>query len=503
LLQREVALKVLKQEWAAKPNVSMRFLREARALAAVRHDHVVEVYDYGEIEGVRFVTMPLLAGETLEKRLELQNCLPSLETARIGAELAEGLAAIHEKGLIHRDVKPSNIWLESPGERVKLLDFGLVRDTGEIDGMTNPGGLVGTPAYMSPEQLNGAEVDARSDLFSLGSVLYKTVTGRNAFAAPTLSATLAAIGEKHPAPAWTVNPAIPMPLSNLIDRTLQKNPRARPAAAKEVADELRRLIGLSETDSGRGRGARPRWARWPRFSRNGISAAVFAAMLVLAGLMTFWVSNRWRDNPVSSEGSNAPVDALRVRALDVLHFDNRDAAKSIPRGPLGKDSFGARLGDDIKVTARLSRKAYAYLIVFRPDGTEEVLYPQGADLAPELTDEPHYPSRERNKVYGLTEGTGLWLVALVASDAPLPPYAEWRKVHGPPPWSKLAGEPNVVWLDDGQWLEALTPLGVRNRSVRSEKELAVTTPIIRLVDWLKAEAKGAGAAVEFTVQAAR
>jgi serine/threonine protein kinase len=506
LLRREVALKVLKQDWAAKPSVSIRFLREARALAAVRHDHVVEVYDYGEIDGVSFVTMPLLAGETLEKQLERQNCLKPSEVVRIGAELAEGLAAIHEKGLIHRDVKPSNVWLESPSGRVKLLDFGLARDTVDLERATVPGALVGTPAYMSPEQLNGREVDARSDLFSLGSVLYKAATGQLAFAAPTLSATLAAIGEKEPRPARAVNPSVPDGLSSLIEKLHRKNPQERPATALAVVRELRQSANALETPGTKMLLAEPQRTRLPRAWRDGGIAAALVALLVIAILWIPSLSNHPRDEGGSSLPvlkPSEPVEALRVRQLDVLHFENRDATKTTPRGPFGKESFGATLGDDIKVTARLSRPAYAYLIVFRPDGQDEVLFPQGANLIPELTDEPHYPSIERNKVYGLTDGTGLWLVALVASDSPLPSYAEWRKQHRAAPWTKSAGQPNVVWIDDSQWLEALTPGGLRNRGVRGEKTATGTTPIVSIVDWLKSETGGTGAAVGFTVEPAK
>jgi hypothetical protein len=161
------------------------------------------------------------------------------------------------------------------------------------------------------------------------------------------------------------------------------------------------------------------------------------------------------------------------------------------------------LGDDIKVTARLSRPAYCYLIVFRPDGKDEVLYPQGANLVPEMTDEPRYPSKDRSKVYGLTDGTGLWLVALVATETPLPTYADWRRHHTGCPWQKSDGEAALVWLDDGQWLEAMTPRGLRNRGARGEKEAAGTVPVVRVLDWLKAQTGGTGWAVGFTVEAGR
>jgi serine/threonine protein kinase len=248
-LGRDVALKVLRPDLAANPSSAERFLREARALAAVRHDHVVEIYDYGQQNDVLFATMPLLSGETLETRLKRHSPLPPTEVIRIGAELAAGLDAVHDKGLIHRDLKPSNVWLETPSGRVKLLDFGLARDPQAEDRVTNPGAVTGTPAYMSPEQVNGLALDARSDLFSLGSVLYKAATGQLAFAGPTLTATLAAVGEKEPIPARTVNPSVPAGLSDLIERLHQKKPANRPASAAEVMKELRGLAASWEAST--------------------------------------------------------------------------------------------------------------------------------------------------------------------------------------------------------------------------------------------------------------
>src|SRR5208283_1181795 len=173
------------------------------------------------------------------------------------------------------------------------------------------------------------------------------------------------------------------------------------------------------------------------------------------------------------------TEPLRVRALDVLHFRNIDNKRTEPRRALGTDSFGAGPEDDVKVTAHLSRPAYSYLIVFRPDGKDEALYPQRASDEPELTDEPVYPSKDRSKVYGLTDGTGLWVIALVASDSPLPAYAEWRRQHPGGPWARSDGEANVVWLDDGQWLEAVTPRGIRTRAERGEKEAPGARPVLQ------------------------
>jgi hypothetical protein len=502
-LGRDVALKTVRPD---VPGTTERFLREARAMAAVRHDHVIEVYDYGEENGVRFVAMPLLAGETLAARLRRQSPLPAAEVIRVGRELAEALAAVHEKRLIHRDLKPSNVWLEAPRGRVKLLDFGLARDPRADGGVTCTGTIVGTPAYMSPEQVNGLDLDGRSDLFSLGSVLYEAAAGQAAFREPTRSATLQAVGEKDPPPARTVNPAVPDGLSKLIERLHHKRPADRPASAADVAKELGRLgaePGAPTTDWPAVQPAAGRRQAWSRGTRIAVASA--SGLLLSVGAILFYsVMNHPREIGAVKDPSTALAlasEPVRVRALDVLHLENIDDKKTNPRGALGKESFGASPEDDIKVTARLSRPACCYLIVFRPDGVDEVLYPQGANEAPERTDEPRYPSKDRSKVYGLSDGTGLWLVALVASDQPLPTYADWRRQHAGGPWVKSESEANLVWLDDGSWLEALTPGGPRNRGTRGEKQAAGTSPVVQVVDWLKGETGGVVSAVGFTVRA--
>jgi hypothetical protein len=457
---------------------------------------------------VRFVAMPLLVGEPLAARLRRQVPLPAAEVMRIGKELSEALAAVHEKGLIHRDLKPSNIWLEAPRGRVKLLDFGLARDPRGRDSVTSPGTLVGTLAYMSPEQVNGLALDARSDLFSLGSVLYEAATGRAAFVAPTPTALLHAVGEQHPPAARTVNPAAGAALSDLIERLHQKRPEDRPASAGEVAKELSQMAEAPDTPTTDSPAARPAdrrrlgWSQRTHFAMAGAGGL----LLILAALVGYSEMTRPRKTRAVETASTAPAivsEPLHVRALDVMHLESIADSKSRMRGVLGKEVFGASPEDDIKVTARLSRPAYCYLIVFRPDGVDEALYPQGADATPERIEEPHYPSNDRTKVYGLTDGQGLWLVALVASEQPLPSYADWRRQHPSGPWEKSDGEPGVVWLDDGNWLEAVTPRGVQNRSPRGEKKAAGTSAIVEVVDWLKAETGGVVSAVGFTVKAKR
>jgi hypothetical protein len=171
-LGRHVALKTLRRELAAKPQAKERFLREARLAAAVENDHIVPIYHVGEDAGTPYLAMPVLQGQSLEDLLRQRRVLAVPEVLFLGIQIAEGLAAAHERGLIHRDIKPSNIWVEpTGGGRVKILDFGLARSIEADTCLTQAGAIVGTPSYMAPEQARGDKLDARADLYSLGVVL--------------------------------------------------------------------------------------------------------------------------------------------------------------------------------------------------------------------------------------------------------------------------------------------------------------------------------------------
>src|SRR5207247_654376 len=171
-LHREVALKTLRPELAANAQAKERFLREARLAASIEHDNIVHIYHVGEDRGIPFLAMQLLRGTSLEDLLKRSPVLKIKQVLRVGIQIAEGLAAAHQRGLIHRDIKPGNIWLEpTGGGRVKILDFGLARVTAGEIGITQSGTILGTPAYMPPEQARGEKVDHRCDLYSLGCVL--------------------------------------------------------------------------------------------------------------------------------------------------------------------------------------------------------------------------------------------------------------------------------------------------------------------------------------------
>ncbi|HKB01784.1 MAG TPA: serine/threonine-protein kinase, partial [Gemmataceae bacterium] len=245
-LKRRVAIKVMHPRLAADPAARARFLREAEAMARLDHEHVVPVYEASEDPAARvaYLVMPFLQGEPLDARLKHEGRLPAAEVIRIGREAADGLQAAHDRGLIHRDVKPANIWLDPRG-KVKLLDFGLAR-VGEPDPeLSVDGRVVGTPAYMAPEQARGEAVDYRADLFALGCVLYRMATGVAPFAGPSSVATLYSITTGPPPDPLTANPGLSAGLAALIKRLLAKNPVDRPPSAGHVAREL---AGLESAD---------------------------------------------------------------------------------------------------------------------------------------------------------------------------------------------------------------------------------------------------------------
>jgi WD40 repeat protein/serine/threonine protein kinase len=306
-LERQVALKVMRPALASNPAARQRFLREARLTAALEHDHIVTIFQVGEDRGIPYLAMPLLKGESLERRLKRQGKLPLAETLRIGREIALGLAAAHARGLIHRDIKPGNIWLEArgepgasvPGGRVKILDFGLARPAADTAHLTQSGAIVGTPAYMAPEQTRGGAAGPSADMFSLGCVLYRMATSVLPFTGPDTLALLAALANDTPAAPCELDPSLPAAFSDLVMRLLARKPEHRPQSAHVVAgwlevlqrDQSAALPGLPKRaddtqslDQSAGAAATPAPARPLRRPRLLLVAAV---VLVAAGLGAF------------------------------------------------------------------------------------------------------------------------------------------------------------------------------------------------------------------------
>ncbi len=240
-LQRVVALKVLAPRLAASATARQRFVREAQAAAAVRDDHVIAIHAVSDDGALPYLVMEYISGVTLQDRLRQGGPLEVAEALRIGLQVAVGLAAAHAQGLVHRDIKPANVLLENGLQRVKITDFGLARAAADA-GLGEHGLISGTPQFMAPEQARGEHTTERSDLFSLGAVLYTLCAGRPPFRGDSTAAVLKSVCEDHPRPIRELRPDAPEALGDLIDKLLAKAPEDRCGSAREVAELLTGLL---------------------------------------------------------------------------------------------------------------------------------------------------------------------------------------------------------------------------------------------------------------------
>jgi WD40 repeat protein len=286
-LHRIVAIKVMAPALASSASARQRFNRESRAAAAVRNEHVIDIHAVGEENGLPYLVMELIAGRSLQERIDQTGPMQLKEVLRIGLQTARGLAAAHAQGVIHRDIKPANILLENGVERVKITDFGLARAVDDAS-LTQSGVVTGTPQYMAPEQARGEAVDHRADLFSLGSVLYAMCTGRPPFRAGTTMGVIRLVSDVEPRPIREVNPDVSERLAAIIAKLHAKEPAQRFQSAAEVAEALEQhLAEVQHPESGRlaprvGTPSRSEGTTHKRRRRWAIVAA--AAALLVGGL---------------------------------------------------------------------------------------------------------------------------------------------------------------------------------------------------------------------------
>ncbi len=279
-LRRLVAVKVMRPDVARRPDARDRFLREARAAAAVKHEHVVTIHAVGEEHGLLFLAIEYLEGESLQAHLERRRAVPLADALRIARETARGLAAAHRLGLVHRDVKPANLWLEAPDGRVKILDFGLARPAEQAAAISQSGLVIGTPAFMAPEQARGEPLDGRSDLFSLGVVLYRLCTGAMPFRAPTAAGLLTALAVDRPPRPSALAAGLPAEVDRLVLDLLEKAPDRRPPSAQAAAERIAAIERRLEAGP-------------PRRPRTSIAALLLAALAAggAAGAYQLYVRN--------------------------------------------------------------------------------------------------------------------------------------------------------------------------------------------------------------------
>ena len=303
-LGRDVAIKVLPETLARNPEALRRFEREARTIASLNHPNILSIHDFGTDQGIPYAVMELLEGETLANVVK-RGPLGWRRTIEIGIAIAEGLAAAHAKRVTHRDLKPANVFITSDG-RVKILDFGIARvkpgaDDAPTSAVTEPGTVLGTVGYMSPEQVRGEEVEAPSDIFSFGCVLYEMLAARNPFKRGTNAETMAAILKEEPPDLALAGQDIPGSLSAVVGTCLQKNPTERP----ESASELARLFKALLTDSIAATPTLPARRRSKRFAfLTGLG------LLALAAFFAYWLLG-----PVSAPSGIRSIAVLPFRPL--------------------------------------------------------------------------------------------------------------------------------------------------------------------------------------------
>ena len=355
-LDRTVAIKILPQGLAGTPEVRQRFEREARAVSSLNHPHICALYDVGNQDGTEYLVMEYIEGETLSKRLE-SGPLATSDLLRYAIEIADALDRAHRQGVIHRDLKPGNIMLTKSG--AKLLDFGLAKASApplagdfsssptvsrplvgrvQSDALTAQGTIVGTYQYMSPEQLEGGEADARSDIFSFGSVLYEMATAKKAFAAKSTASLIAAILKEQPRPISELQPMAPPALERVVKMCLEKDPDER----WQNAGDLKRELGWIASAGSQAGIPAPVAAKRKMRDR----AVWIAALLALVAAYLFWQSSVWRSRPV-------PVHlSVALPAGKVLP---NDSTYPLAISPDGSTIIYSARGDDHKTQLYLRK----------------------------------------------------------------------------------------------------------------------------------------------------
>ncbi len=333
-LQRTVAIKILPAHLSADPELHARFQQEAKSISGLQHPNICVVYDIGSQDGVDFMVMEYVAGKTLDK-LVPEGGLATDTAIKYAVQIAEALARAHATGIVHRDLKPTNIMVDESG-LVKVLDFGLAKLAEPPSALneaatlaTTPGMIVGTMAYMSPEQAEGKSIEARSDVFSFGAVLYEMLTGRQAFEGQSSAALLSAVMRDDPKPLSELKRNIPLEARRIVTRCLQKDPAARYASAAELARELKSCRELLFPESG----AMLRPARIVREARRPRVLVPLVLTIVILGTATAWMVKRYRDArwarevavpqivQLSDQGKFAAAYALALKAETSISGD--------------------------------------------------------------------------------------------------------------------------------------------------------------------------------------
>lgn len=319
-LRRVVAIKVMAPHLASSAAARQRFSREAQAAAAITHDNVIDIYGVAEADGLPYLVMPYARGPSLQSRIDERGTFPPNEVLRIGLQIASGLAAAHGQGLVHRDIKPANILLSDGIDRLVITDFGLARAVDDAS-VTKTGVIAGTPQYMSPEQARGETIDQRSDLFSLGSVLYTLCTGRPPFRAETTYGLLQRISTQNPRDIRDLNPSIPPWLCRIIGKLHAKDPAERYESAESVARLFQQC--LAHVQQPRVHSLPPAVAPRPSARLGPLAARrawvmpiATAATMIIAACLVFGVT---REKSLSRDATST-IPPVEADASDRLRY---------------------------------------------------------------------------------------------------------------------------------------------------------------------------------------
>jgi serine/threonine-protein kinase len=331
-LNRLVALKMLLAGPFARPQEQERLVREARAVAALHHPNIVQVFDVGDVQGRPYFTMELVEGGSLADKIQAAP-QPARQAAALLATLADAIHAAHQSGIVHRDLKPANI-LFTKGGTPKVMDFGLARRLEGNEGLTLSGVPMGTPSYMSPEQARGDKgtIGPATDVYALGAILYECLTGRPPFRAESGTATLQQILTEEPVPPVRLNPQVPRDVATICLKCLSKEPHRRYASAAALAEDLRRFLG-GEPIAARPAGRLERLARWAR--RRPAAAALLVSALLLAATVLAgagWLLGQW-------------FVTARVVQSDLRQAERLQQQSAFPEAGAALEQARSRLGD--------------------------------------------------------------------------------------------------------------------------------------------------------------
>ncbi len=491
-LDRLVALKVPHAERLARLSDKEAFLQEARTAARLNHSALVTVHDVCEADDLIYIVQEFVHGENLAA-WAAAGPRSWVEIIRVLIEITEALEYLHSKGLWHRDLKPANVLVDVEGH-AHLTDFGLAIQ--EDAQALLKGQVAGTPAYMSPEQTRGEThwIDGRTDIWSLGVILYELLCCERPFRATRVRELFAEIQERDPKSPRMRNPAVPKELERICFKCLTKQRLGRYSAASELLEDLRAFLATS-SDSERSaantfakgtdivRDAVPRESKplptvcegasqelgrtvlkylakregdrnatvnHPAINlRRLLDCALVKCGRVWLGLASLgliaaiaWVGINARRDDASGQSATSPrepsmpwPERVRIESVEVQQLVRNARGIHQRMGVVLRDRYQLREGDAVQFRAVLSRPAYCYWIAFRPDGVQELCFPEDPNQPPPLTEEPKYPSEDPDHVvYGLTDGVGIQVFAIVASGEPLPPYRVWCEQRGSCPW---------------------------------------------------------------------